>query len=79
MTDTQDLGRAQGDPSEANRGRGQEIVGEPSPGVRQRPPLDPAAGGPGSGFGETRTPTPDGPPATEEERAIRDQGLPQNT
>jgi hypothetical protein len=78
MTDAHDLGRAEGDPGEANRGIGQEIVGKPGPGARQRPPLDPAAGGPGSGSGETRTPVPGGPPPTEEDRVIRDQGLPQN-
>lgn len=78
MTEDRDLGRAQGDPGEANRGLGQEMVGNPSPGPRQRP-LDPAAGGPGSGTGEARSsPADDGAPSTEEERAIRDQGLPQN-
>jgi hypothetical protein len=78
MTDARDEGRAQGDPGEANRGIGQERVGESSPGPRQRP-LDPAAGGPGSGAGETRVVDPDdGAPRTEEDRAIRDQGLPQN-
>lgn len=50
MTDAPDPGRIQGDPAEANRGLGQEIVGEAAPGPRQRP-LDPAAGGSGSGAG----------------------------
>lgn len=40
----------QGDLGEANRGIGQEIVGDVSPGPIQRP-LDPAAGGPGTGGG----------------------------
>lgn len=45
-----DPDQPQGDLGEANRGIGQEIVGEPSPGPVQRP-LDPAAGGPGTGGG----------------------------
>lgn len=45
----------QGDLGEANRGVGQEIVGEPSPGPLQRP-LDPAAGGPGTGGGAAGEP-----------------------
>lgn len=79
MTGDRDLGRAQGDPGEANRGIGQEIIGEASPGPRQRPTHAPAAGGPGSGAGEARSPDNDDAPATEEDRAIRDQGLPQNS
>ena len=70
--------RIQGDLAEANRGIGQEIVGDASPGPRQRP-LDPAAGGPGSGVGEGGSGQSGRIPATEEERVIRDQGLPQNT
>lgn len=79
MTDASDPGRIQGDPAEANRGLGQEIVGEPSPGPRQRP-LDPAAGGPGSGAGESGTANrPSGAPRTEQERAARTQRTPQNS
>lgn len=44
--------RIDGDPAEANRGLGQERVGEAGPGPDQRP-LDPAAGGPGKGTGAT--------------------------
>lgn len=44
--------RIDGDPAEANRGLGQERVGEAGPGPDQRP-LDPAAGGPGAGTGPT--------------------------
>ena len=73
MTDASEPGRIQGDPAEANRGLGQEIVGEAAPGPRQRP-LDPAAGGPGSGAGPSGSEL-----ETEEARAIRDQGLPQNS
>ena len=46
-------GKIQGDPGEANRGIGQEMVGEPGPGPTQRPAFAPAAGGPGNGAGET--------------------------
>ncbi len=48
MTELHDTKSARGDLGETNRGIGQEIVGEASPGPR---PLDPAAGGPGSGSG----------------------------
>ncbi len=79
MTESREPGRIGGDPAEANRGLGQEIVGEASPGPRQRP-LDPAAGGPGSGAGESGSRHQVGrAPRTEEERAVRDQGLPQNS
>jgi len=79
MTETREPGRIQGDPAETNRGLGQEIVGEASSGPRQRP-LDPAAGGPGSGAGESGSAHRSGnAPRTEEERAIRDDGLPQNS
>lgn len=79
MTESREPGRIEGDPAEANRGLGQEIVGEASPGPRQRP-LDPAAGGPGSGAGESGSARQVGrAPRTEEERAVRDQGLPQNS
>ena len=53
MTDRETPDRIEGDPGEANRGIGQEIVGEPAPGPVQRPPYPPAAGGPGTGVGET--------------------------
>lgn len=78
MTEHSDSGRAQGDPGEANRGIGQERVDEPSPAPRQRAMLAPAAGGPGAGSGPTRSSEADGAPATEEDRAVRDQGRPQN-
>lgn len=79
MTESREPGRIEGDPAEANRGLGQEIVGEASPGPRQRP-LAPAAGGPGSGAGESGSTRQVGrAPPTEEERAVRDQGLPQNS
>ena len=45
--------KAPGDPGEANRGIGQERVGEAGPGSVQRPPLAPAAGGPGTGDAQT--------------------------
>lgn len=45
--------RLDGDPAEANRGVAQERVDEPGPGPLQRP-LDPAAGGPGSGVGPSK-------------------------
>ena len=79
MTEAREPGRIEGDPAESNRGLGQEIVGEASPGPRQRP-LDPAAGGSGSGAGESGSARrPGNAPTTEEERAIRDHGLPQNS
>lgn len=79
MTEPREPGRIEGDPAEANRGLGQEIVGEASPAPLQRP-LDPAAGGPGSGAGESGSARrPGHAPMTEEERAIRDDGLPQNS
>lgn len=45
-----------GDPAELNRGLGQERVGEPGAGPDQRP-LDPAAGGPGTGAGSSADPS----------------------
>lgn len=79
MTETRQPRLIQGDPAEANRGLGQEIVGEAWPGPRQRP-LDPAAGGPGSGAGERESARrPGNAPRTEKDRAIRDDGLPQNS
>ena len=75
MTEPDEAGRNQGDPAELNRGIGQEIVGEPSPGPQQRP-LDRAAGGPGSGAGESGSADRAGnQPRTEEER----RHLPRNS
>lgn len=51
MTDRGDQRRAQGDPGEVNRGVGQNIVSGSDPGPPEAPA--PAAGGPGSGAGET--------------------------
>ena len=70
-------GQRGGDPGEANRGISQAIIGDPSPGPLQRP-LDPNAGGPGSGAGAPQSSDDEVAPATEEARAIRDHGLPQN-
>lgn len=70
-----DTARIQGDPGEANRGVGPEMVGEASPRPRQRS-LDPAAGG--SGAGSARTPRSNGLYEAEEARVLRDQGPPQN-
>lgn len=78
MTADRPSREAKGDAGEQNRGIGQEMIGEASSGPRQSPDLAPAAGGPGSGIGETRTSDDSLAPLTEEERAIRSQGLPQN-
>jgi len=45
-----------GEPGELNRGLGKQRVGEAGPGPLQRP-LDPAAGGPGTGAGSSATPS----------------------
>jgi len=67
-------GTIEGDRGEANRGIGQEIVGEPSPGPRQRP-LDPAAGGPGTGGGASGEPKHQRPMAAGvEDAAAKDEG-----
>jgi hypothetical protein len=58
MTDPSSDRRIDGDAGEANRGVGQERVGETRPGPVQRPPFAPAAGGPGTGAGVGTTPAP---------------------
>ncbi len=77
MTEPRDTNSAQGDLGDANRGIGQEIVGEPSSGPRRRP-LDPAAGGPGSGSGSSvhkpKHQQPMKDPAAEEPKGAYGQG-----
>jgi hypothetical protein len=55
---TNRTGDINADPAELNRGVGQERVGEDGPGRDQRP-LDPAAGGPGTGAGSSANPSPE--------------------